>query len=147
MLVDIVLPNQVFFLDYRFTQTYANITQNRKLSVSFMDEEAFVGYRFNGTCQVIESGEEYERVKETWRRRLISYEATRIVERVRGSYSAREAENILPDDFVIVKFEAKQGSVVRPDRIFRASREQERAPASKKSTVGTLRRTKGEVIR
>ena len=134
MLVDVVLPNQVFILDYRFTRTYANITQNPQLSMSFMDDGAFTGYRFNGTCRLIESGDEYERVKEMWRKRLTSYQATRIVERIKGYYSARDAENILPDDFVIIKFEAVQGSVVKPDRILRACREDEHAPVRKKKT-------------
>jgi len=120
MLVDIVAPNKVFFLDYRFTQTHANMTKNKQLSISFMNEAAFQGYRLNGTCEFVQSGEEYEAAKKQWDKRITRYEAARIVERVTGHYSAREAEMVMPKNFAIVKFTAHEGSVVKPDRVLRA---------------------------
>ncbi len=120
MLVDVEPPNQLYFLDFKHTRSYANIQENPELSVSFMDDAAFTGYRLNGPAKILASGPEFEEVKERWEKRLISYEADRIIQRVRGLYSTKESENSLPKNFVIVKISAAEGSVVKPDRVFRA---------------------------
>lgn len=120
MLVDVVSPNRILFLDYKFTQTFANMGQNPRLSISFMDDDTFTGYRLTGTCGILESGKQFEQAKKSWEKRLISYEADRILKRIRGNYSTREAENLLPKDFVIVQFTALEASVIKPDRIFRS---------------------------
>lgn len=120
MLVDVLAPNKIYFLDYRFTQTFANIHKNPRLSVSFMDDAAFTGYRLTGRCEVMEKGEEFDAVRGSWAKRLIAYEADRIIRRLTGQYSTHEAENKLPKNFVIVKFIAEEASMIKPDRVFRA---------------------------
>ncbi|MBI2167834.1 MAG: pyridoxamine 5'-phosphate oxidase family protein [Candidatus Omnitrophica bacterium] len=120
MLVDMVKPNRVFFLDYKFTRTYSNLCENPKISISFMDDDTFTGCRLTGTAEALESGRDYERAKKSWEKRLISYEADRILKRITGQYSTREAENTLPKDFVIVKFMGEEASMVKPDRVLRA---------------------------
>ena len=123
MLISVVSPNHVYFLDYRFTQSYANIQKNNQLSISFMDDDDFTGYRLTGVAEVIKSGKEFESVKASWEKRLIHYEADRILKRITGKFSTREAENSMPKDFVIVKLTAKEASVIKPDRVFRAHHE------------------------
>ena len=120
MLVEIAPPNCVYFLDYRITQTYLNVRENPQVSVSFMDDARFVGYRLTGACEVLEAGQEFDEIRRKWDRRLISYEADRILKRVTGEYSAREAENVLPRDFVIMKLTAAEAAMIRPDRVLRA---------------------------
>ncbi len=120
MLVDVVPPNEILFLDYKFTQTFSNIHENPQLSVSFMDDVTFTGYRLTGRCEVLETGAEFDEARESWSKRLISYEADRIIKRLTGHYSTREAENTLPKNFVIVKFIAEEASMIKPDRVFRA---------------------------
>ena len=121
MLVDIESPDKLYFLEYKHTHSYSNLLENPELSVSFMNDAAFTGYRLNGTAQILAFGPEFEEAKKRWERRLISYEADRIINRVRGLYSTKESENNLPRDFVIVKLTATEGSVVKPDRVFRAA--------------------------
>ncbi len=120
MLVDVIAPNEILFLDYKFTQTFSNLNENPQLSVSFMDDVAFTGYRLTGYGVVLDKGAEYEQAKESWSKRLVSYEADRIVKRLTGHYSTREAESSLPKNFVIVKFIAEEASMIKPDRVFRA---------------------------
>ena len=120
MLIDIVSPNLLYLLDYKFTQTYANVVKNPHLSVSFMDDDSFTGYRLTGVASVMHDGREFDEVKKAWEKKLIAYEADRIIKRIQGGYSAHEAENSLPKDFVIVKFVAQEASVIKPDRVFRA---------------------------
>ena len=77
MLIDIVEPNVVFILEYKYTNTYANIQTNPRLSLSFMDDKTFTAFRLNGDCHVIESGDDYELAKKTWNKRLIAYGSIR----------------------------------------------------------------------
>ena len=120
MLIAIEPPNAVYFLDYKSTRTYSNSVANPRLSVSFMDDMHFLGYRLTGKGVVLESGEDYKKARQKWEKRLIRYEADRILQRVRGEYSARDAENVLPKDFVIIKLAAEEAAMIRPDRVFRA---------------------------
>ncbi len=123
MLVNIKAPNMLYFLDYKVTQSYHNIQENPRISVSFMDDAAFTGYRLTGPCKLLESGPEFEAASKSWEKRLIAYEADRIVQRLTGRYSTREGEGSLPRDFVIVRLDADEGSVVKPGRVFRAAQE------------------------
>ncbi len=104
MLVDIVKPNKVFYVDFKLSRTFANIQQNWKSSLSFMDDKNFIGFRLNGFSQVIDSGREYQIIKEKWTQRVISHEAERLIDRLKGIVSTRESEFTLPNDFVIIQF-------------------------------------------
>ena len=121
MLVDVVTPNRIYYLDYNHTQTFTNLAHNPQISLSFMDDAAFTGYRLTGTGEALIEGEELNAAKKSWDRRLIAYEADRILARLTGRYSTKESENTLPKDFVIVKLTAKEAAVIKPDRVFRAS--------------------------
>ena len=120
MLVDVIEPNRLYFLDYRFTQTFSNIHENPVVSVSFLDDDNFTGYRMTGSCQMLTAGEEFEAAQKSWEKKLISYEADRILKRMTGRYSARDAENHLPKDFIVMKVLAKEASTIKPDRVLRA---------------------------
>lgn len=120
MLVEISEPNLLYFLDFNTTQSYHNILENPLISVSFMDDAHFTGYRLTGPCSVLQSGPEYDLISQSWDKRVIAYEAERIIQRMTGRFSTREAERNLPKDFMIVRLEARDGSVVKPGRIFRA---------------------------
>ena len=52
---------------------------------------------------------------------MTSYQADRILKRLTGQFSTREAEDRLPPNFVIVKFVAQEGAVIKPDRVLRAA--------------------------
>lgn len=121
MLMDVVEPNEIYFLDYRYTQTYSNVKENPQLSVSFMNDASFTGFRLTGPAEALDSGPQFEKVKKNWDRLLISYEADRILQRVMGRYSTKESESMLPRDFIIVKVVAKEAAVIKPDRVFRAT--------------------------
>lgn len=120
MLVDVVLPNLIYFLDYRYTQTYTNVQSNPQLSISFMDDAAFTGFRLTGDAEILEEGEEFEKIQKSWEKRLITYEADRILKRLMGHYSTKESENTLPKNFVLTRLAAKEAAVIKPDRVLRA---------------------------
>ena len=120
MLIEVVRPNKIFYLDYKSLRTHENILQNPRASLSIMHDRTFVGFRLNGFCQIVKSGAELKWAKEKWSRRVVAYEASRMVDRMKGIPSSREAEFALPKDFVLVKFIAEEGSMVKPDRVLRA---------------------------
>lgn len=119
MLADIVEPNRIFFLEYKYTRTHENILQNPWLSVSFMDDIEFLGYRLTGKGEIISSGKEYENAKEKWEKRLIAYEADRMLKRITGHYSTRQGENVIPKEYEIVKLTAVESAVVKADKVLR----------------------------
>ncbi len=128
MLVDVVEPNKVIYLDYRFTQTFKNAMRGHQVSISYMDDRAFKGYRFTGVCNLLETGEEYQLAKKRWDKRVISYEAERLIERSKGFYSERQAENALPQDFVLMQLVAQEAAIVKPDRVLRAIQKAHKKP-------------------
>jgi hypothetical protein len=123
MLVEIAKPNRVIFLDYKFQRTYANVTQTGRASVSIMNDPAFKGFRLTGSCRVLEKGKDFEAAKQTWEKKVIGYEAERLIERLRGGYSSKHSEIMLPTDFVMVLLTAEEASAVHPERVLRAIQE------------------------
>ncbi len=122
MLINIAKPNKVFYADFKSSRTFTNIHQNWQSSLAFMDDKTFTGFRLTGFSQIIDSGREYMLVKEKWTQKVVAYEAERMIERIKGIFSGRPAAIALPEDFVIIKFIAEEASIVKPDRILRATR-------------------------
>ena len=120
MIVDVIAPNHVYYLDYPFTHTYANLQVNPQISISFMDDTSFTGYRLTGRARILKSGADFKNAKKQWAKRLIRYEADRMIQRITGHASTREAENALPENFFIVKVTATEGAVIKADRALRA---------------------------
>ena len=124
MIVDVVPPNVVLLLDYHYTTTYANIMANPQVSLSFMDDREFIGYRMTGKAEIVTHGPEYDDAKGRWEKRLIGYETDRIIARMRGHHSSRESESSLPKDYVIIKLKGDEASAIMPGRFFRAKPEE-----------------------
>ena len=120
MLVDIAWPNTVYFIDYRFTKTHRNLRNNPRASLAFMDDRTFTGFRLGGICRTLKAGPEFRQVRLNWENRLNRYLASRIVDRVKGDYAAGKAEMALPQNFIIMKFTAREAAVVEPDRVLRS---------------------------
>ncbi len=119
LLVDIEMPNAVYYLDHFFTSTYRNVRRNPQASVAFMDDHKFTGFRLTGSCRPLRPGAEFSRVHTAWEKRLNRYLAARIVERIKGEGEAGMAEMDLPKDFVIMKVAAREAALVKPDRVLK----------------------------
>ena len=122
LLIAITKPNIVYYIDYTFSRTFANIDQNWQSSLAFMDDKKFIGLRLSGFSQVIDSGREYMLVNNKWAKKVTAYQAERMIERVKGIHSDLPNELSIPKNFMIVKFIAEEAAIVRPDRILRALR-------------------------
>jgi general stress protein 26 len=120
MVIDVVAPNALYFLEYKPTRSYRNMMENPWVSVSFLDDASFTGFRMTGHAKVMESGPEFEAISMSWGKRVVRYEAERMIRRMQGHYSTKESESSLPQDYVLVRLNATDASVVKPGRIFRA---------------------------
>jgi diguanylate cyclase (GGDEF)-like protein len=108
LVVDIAEPNKIFYIDFKLSQSHANICLNKKASIAFMDEKSLISFKISGFCETIDSGKEFETVKATWTKIVNSYHAERIIERITGGISGRVGEIFLSEDYVFVKFSAKE---------------------------------------
>lgn len=131
MLIDIDKPNKVFFIDFKLSRTYKNIHQNWQSSLSFMDDKTLTGFRLNGFSQIVDSGREFISVREKWNQKIIAVEAERMIERIKGIFSARQTGMLLPKNFVIVKFIAEEASIVRPGHVLKAMKNSEEEASEK----------------
>ena len=120
MLINVARSGAVYYLDYAFAKSYANLKVNPRISLSFMDDVEFLGYRLSGAAAILRPGREFDRAKGEWESRVIRYEAERLINRLKGKYSTRESELLLPENFVIVKFIADEAALVKPDRAIRS---------------------------
>ena len=108
MLIDILKPNLVFFIDFKSSKTYTNLQKNNRMSLAFMDTKTFVAFKLNGFSQLMYSGLEIELAEKKLAQIINSYHAERIIERIKGIFSDQPRELELPDDYVIIKFVAEE---------------------------------------
>ena len=119
LIIDIKEPDKIFYIDFKSSHTYTNICRTGSVSLAFMDEKDFIGFKINGFSEPLYSGEEFEGLKKTWAKIANTYHAERIIERIKGIISGRIGEIPLPDDYVFVKFIAtkiKEGTYHLPIR-------------------------------
>lgn len=108
LLIDIAEPDKIFYIDFRSSQSYANICLTQKASIAFMDEKRLISFKINGFCESLDSGKEFETVKARWTKLVNAYHAERIIERVTGIISGKVGEILLGKDYVFVKFSARE---------------------------------------
>lgn len=108
LIIDIAVPDKIFYVDFKSSQTYANICRTQRASLAFMDKTRFMGFKLNGLCETLDAGKELESIKAKWVKIVNAYHAERIVERVKGIVSGRVGEILLSDDYVFVKFVAHE---------------------------------------
>jgi len=101
----------IYLVDYIIGRTYQNIKLNPNISVSFVDHKTLTGYQINGSVQIIDTGELYEKLCEEMRARAIRLTTQHIIEHIRGKEKYDDFEVSLSDRFVI--FKVKMEEVVK----------------------------------
>ncbi len=122
MLIDVSPPNLIYYIDFKFSSTYQNISSNPNISLSFMDDKYFTGFRLKGHSEFLEHGKEFDKIKKVWDQRVVSYETSRMIERIKGIFSTRQSEITIPANFVITRFMAEEAAAVKPDRVLKTPR-------------------------
>jgi predicted pyridoxine 5'-phosphate oxidase superfamily flavin-nucleotide-binding protein len=103
-LVAKVHGDTIFIVDHVMGTTCANLKENPRVSVSFVNEKAFTGYQLNGTATVMEKGEEFDKLAEEFQKIKTDFIVERIMFNVRtGEKASGSPELSLPEKFVVLR--------------------------------------------
>ncbi len=102
-LVAKVERNIVYLIDYVMGRTHHNLKENPRISVSLVDGKTFTGYQLNGTVDILEEGEEFNKLAEEFQKIKTDFTVERILLNVRTGEKATPSEFSLPEKFAIIK--------------------------------------------
>jgi predicted pyridoxine 5'-phosphate oxidase superfamily flavin-nucleotide-binding protein len=109
----------IYLVDYIIGKTWENIKVNPHVSLSFMDTDSLIGYQINGSVQIINSGEEYEKILEELLERQIDLSTKRIIEGVTSGKVHKGFELGIPDKYVILKVKIEEAVEIGPSGILK----------------------------
>jgi general stress protein 26 len=95
--------NFLYLLDYVIGKTIANLRENPKASVSFMDLDTLEAYRLNGTARIIEEGPVFDAALKGWNEKLIQLSTDRVIEAVRTGKKRGHYEMDMHDHLAVIK--------------------------------------------
>ncbi len=93
----------IYLIDYVIGKTVANLRENPRASVSFMDQESLEAYRLNGTVELIEKGKVFKKILEAWNRKLVDLATERILEAVKTGKKHKHYEVDMAEKFMVLK--------------------------------------------
>ena len=95
--------NIIYLIDYVIGKTYSNLKENPRASLSFINDRTLTGYQMNGSVDVLESGEEFEKFIEEFQKIKTDFTVERILLNVRIGEKAASSDLSMPDQFAILK--------------------------------------------
>ncbi len=98
-----VNKNVIYLIDYVIGRTYGNLLENPRVSVSFVDDKTLTGYQLNGTVDILESGDEFDKLAQEFQNIKTKFTVERIVLNMRTGEKASPLEFALPEKFIILK--------------------------------------------
>jgi predicted pyridoxine 5'-phosphate oxidase superfamily flavin-nucleotide-binding protein len=104
----------VYFIDYSIGRTVRNLKINPVVSMSFIDTTSLLGYRLNGTVEIIDKGKVYDQCLKELREKEIKLSVERIVKGVQASKSHKDFELGIPERFLVYKVKIKEGCEISP---------------------------------
>jgi uncharacterized pyridoxamine 5'-phosphate oxidase family protein len=97
-----------YFIDYSMGTTAENLKVNPKVSLSFMDLDTLMGYKLNGTSEVIEKGKTHDDCLRELSERKIKLSVERIIKGVHNNKVHRDFELGLPERFLVYKVKIEE---------------------------------------
>jgi uncharacterized pyridoxamine 5'-phosphate oxidase family protein len=98
-----VEKNIIYLIDYIVGSTYSNLSENPRVSISFIDEKSLTGYQLNGTVNLLEKGKEHDALAEEFQQIKTQLTVERILFNVRTGAKTPPPELALPEEFVIIQ--------------------------------------------
>ncbi|OIO35243.1 MAG: hypothetical protein AUJ74_07315 [Candidatus Omnitrophica bacterium CG1_02_44_16] len=95
--------NIIYLIDYVIGKTYSNLKENPRVSLSFINDRTLTGYQMNGSVDILEFGEEFEKFIEEFQKIKTDFTVERILLNVRTGEKAIPLDLSLPDQFAILK--------------------------------------------
>jgi len=103
-----VEANYIYLVDYIIGKTFYNLKVNPRVSLSFFDNNALVGYQINGKVQIIDRGPEYLAALNDLARKEIDLSTTRIIDGVIKGQAHKAYEVASSKQFVILKVKVEE---------------------------------------
>ena len=104
----------IYLVDYIIGKTFCNLKVNPRVSLSFFDNNALVGYQLNGKVQIIDRGPEYLAALNDLARKEIDLSATRIIDGVIKGQAHKAYEVAASKQFIILKVEVEEIVQMQP---------------------------------
>ena len=106
--------NFIYLIDYTIGKTWENLLVNPSISLAFMDLDTLWGYQFNGKAEIIDKGQEYDKVLGELLQRQIDLSTKRIIEGVARGKAHKSYEVAIPKKFVILKVRVEEITEIGP---------------------------------
>jgi len=103
-----VESSYIYLVDYIIGKTFRNLKINPRISLSFFDNNALVGYQINGKVQIIDHGPEYLAALNDLARKEIDLSTTRIIDGVIKGQAHKAYEVTATGQFVILKVKVEE---------------------------------------
>ncbi|MFH0918518.1 MAG: pyridoxamine 5'-phosphate oxidase family protein [Candidatus Omnitrophota bacterium] len=103
-----VEASHIYLVDYIIGKTFHNLKVNPRVSLSFFDNNALVGYQINGKVQIVDSGPEYLSALNDLARKEIDLATTRIIDGVIKGQAHKAYEVAASKQFVILKVKVEE---------------------------------------
>ncbi len=100
--------NHIYLIDYIIGKTFHNLKVNPRVSISFFDNDALVGYQLNGKVEIIDHGQEYQQALGLLQRKEIDLATTRIIEGVIKGQPHKAYEVATSKQFVVLKVKVEE---------------------------------------
>jgi len=81
--------NFIYLVDYSISRTWENLKVNPTISLSFMDADTLTGYQVNGSVEIIDKGDYYEKIVDEISEKRINLSTKRIID---GIYRGKKHE-------------------------------------------------------
>jgi len=106
--------NFIYLIDYSISKTWQNLKMNPRASLSFMDTNELIGYQINGSVQLIDSGEEFDKILKELVDKEIILSSKRIAEGVVSGKKHNNFELNISQRFVILKIKIEEVAEIWP---------------------------------
>jgi len=104
----------IYLIDYTIGTTWENLKVNPKVSLSLINPDTLIGYRINGSVEIIDKGPEYKTLLDEFKTKEVGLSAKRVVE---GMYRGKRHETFevsFPEHFVILRVKLENFAEIGP---------------------------------
>lgn len=98
----------IYLVDYVIGRVYRDIKANPRASLSTVDFETLSGYQFNGSVEIFDRGDEYEKLKNLFNQKQIKFSVGRVIDSIRRQKEHGASEVSFPEKVVVLKFKVKE---------------------------------------
>lgn len=104
----------VYLIDYTIGKTWQNLRINPRISLSFMDTENLLGYQINGDTELIDRGEDYDRILKELEEKEVALSSKRIIEGVATGKKHTSFELTIRAKFAVIKVKICEVTQIGP---------------------------------